>query len=234
MCWPPISVSFVAEPRTTRILAVGREWWQPARRHPYQWIWPCSGHFPFTDAAATPIHSRCSGMQFGALLGGFARWWKWMGNRATELSPKLYRIWTYVYHHISGCFIQSVRAKASNWTLVSILYRVEEWVELYLPFPHTPSLRIQELLILRNSYLVEDPVRAVGWDIALQAGRSRVRFSKVSSEFFIHVIFPAAVWPWGRLSLYQKWVTGIFPGGKDGRCLGLTTLVPSCADCLEI
>jgi hypothetical protein len=25
-----------------------------------------------------------------------------------------------------------------------------------------------------------------------------------------------------------------FPGGKDGRCVGLTTLPPSCADCLEI
>jgi hypothetical protein len=28
--------------------------------------------------------------------------------------------------------------------------------------------------------------------------------------------------------------TRIFPGGKDGRCVGLTTLQPSCADCLEI
>jgi len=26
----------------------------------------------------------------------------------------------------------------------------------------------------------------------------------------------------------------IFPGRKGGRCLGLTTLPPSCADCLEI
>jgi hypothetical protein len=25
-----------------------------------------------------------------------------------------------------------------------------------------------------------------------------------------------------------------FLGGKDGRCVGLTTLPPSCADCLEI
>jgi hypothetical protein len=32
----------------------------------------------------------------------------------------------------------------------------------------------------------------------------------------------------------RKWVPGIFPGGKDGRCVGLTTLPPSCADCLEI
>jgi hypothetical protein len=32
----------------------------------------------------------------------------------------------------------------------------------------------------------------------------------------------------------QKLVPGLFPGGKDGRCLGLTTLPPSCANCLEI
>jgi hypothetical protein len=35
-------------------------------------------------------------------------------------------------------------------------------------------------------------------------------------------------------SLLQKWVSGIFPGGKGGRCIGLTTLPPSCADWLEI
>jgi hypothetical protein len=29
-------------------------------------------------------------------------------------------------------------------------------------------------------------------------------------------------------------LTGIFPGGKGGRCVGLTTLPPSCADYLEI
>jgi hypothetical protein len=43
-----------------------------------------------------------------------------------------------------------------------------------------------------------------------------------------------ALWPWGRLSLYQKWVPGIFPGGKGSQCVGLTTLPPSCANCLKI
>jgi len=42
---------------------------------------------------------------------------------------------------------------------------------------------------------------AVGSDTALQAGRSRVRFSMVSLECFIDIILPAALWPWGRLSL---------------------------------
>jgi hypothetical protein len=72
-----------------------------------------------------------------------------------------------------------------------------------------------------------------GWGTSVQTGRSRVRFP-MSLEFFIDIILPAALWPWVRLSLWQKWVPGIFSGGKGGRWVGLTTLPPSCADCLKI
>jgi hypothetical protein len=51
-------------------------------------------------------------------------------------------------------------------------------------------------------------------------------------RFFIDLILPVALWPCGQPSLSQKWVSGIFPGGKGGRCLGLT-LPPSCADDLS-
>jgi len=37
---------------------------------------------------------------------------------------------------------------------------------------------------------------------------------------------PIALWSWGRLSLKQKWVPGAFPGGKNGRCVRLTTWPP--------
>jgi hypothetical protein len=55
----------------------------------------------------------------------------------------------------------------------------------------------------------------VGWGTELQAGTSRVRFPTVSLELFIDVNLPAALLPWDRLSLEQKWVPRIFHGGVN-------------------
>ena len=67
----------------------------------------------------------------------------------------------------------------------------------------------------------------------LQVGRSSVRFPMV--EFFIDIILPGSHYGPGDDSAsnrneYQEYLLG----GKGGRYVGLTTLPPSCADCLEI
>ena len=55
---------------------------------------------------------------------------------------------------------------------------------------------------------------------ALQAGRSRVRFPMVSLEYFIDIILPAAIWPWGCLSLNRNEYEEYFLGVKDAGAWG--------------
>jgi hypothetical protein len=43
--------------------------------------------------------------------------------------------------------------------------------------------------------------------VALQAGKSRVRFPMVSVEFFIDIILSVALWPMGRLNLLTEMST---------------------------
>jgi hypothetical protein len=57
----------------------------------------------------------------------------------------------------------------------------------------------------------------VDWGTILQAWRSLVRFLLKPLNFFIGLIFPIALWPWGSLSHWQIWVPGIFMRVKSGR-----------------
>jgi len=61
------------------------------------------------------------------------------------------------------------------------------------PFPHGVLACAVRFLGERGS--------AFRGDTALHTGRSQVRFPIVSLKIFIHIILPAALWLWGRLSL---------------------------------
>jgi len=92
----------------------------------------------------------------------------------------------------------------------------------------------RENLYTRCSLLKGARGGAVGWDSALQAGRSRVRFPMVSLEFFIDIILPVAIWPWIDSASNRNKYRDYFLRVKDGRCVGLTTLPPSWVNCLAI
>ena len=52
----------------------------------------------------------------------------------------------------------------------------------------------------------------------------------VSLEFFIDIILPTL----GLTQPLTEMSTRNISWGKGGRCVGLTTLPPSCVDCLEV
>jgi hypothetical protein len=85
-----------------------------------------------------------------------------------------------------------------------------------------------KLTRLKGMYIYIYMVRgsAVGWGTMLQAGRSRVLLP-MSPDFSIDLILPTTLWPWSRLSLYQKWLPGMFLWVNGGRRLKLTTSPPS-------
>jgi len=86
---------------------------------------------------------------------------------------------------------------------VWVCVRVCACVETQDKFLDFAQLRMDILLLLVNPVSCISTCYNEKWGhaLALQAGRSRVRFPMVSLEFFIYIILPAALWSLGRTSV---------------------------------
>ena len=84
----------------------------------------------------------------------------------------------------SASQIQSIYPHPTSWRSVLIL---------------STHLRLGLPSGLTGSFI--DIFKYILTTIVLQIGRSLVRFRMVTSEFFIDIILPIALWSWGRLSL---------------------------------
>jgi hypothetical protein len=73
-----------------------------------------------------------------------------------------------------------------------------------------------------------------GWGTTLLGESSRFRFPVRSLQYFLDFIYPARIWPGDQSATNSNECQVHVLGNKGGRCVWLTTLVPSCADCLEI
>jgi len=88
------------------------------------------------------------------------------------------------------------------------------------PYLHTPSWLVQgqQCVYLRACiyrlylYLVGYAVAQLVEALRYEPGRSRVRFPMMSLEFFIDIILPAVIWPWGDSASngneYQQYFLG--------------------------
>jgi hypothetical protein len=86
-----------------------------------------------------------------------------------------------------------------------------------------------------NKIQTMDPRHAVAQWLRHCASNRKVAGSILDGVigFCSVTILLVALWSWGRLRLLTEMSTRSISWGKGGRCVRLTTLPPSCADCLK-
>jgi len=81
--------------------------------------------------------------------------------------------------------------------------------------------------LIHYVFLTQRGTRWRSW--TRQCGTSRKVAGLISDG-----VIPAAIWPWIDSASNRTKYRDYFLRVKDGRCVGLTTLPPSCATCLAI
>jgi hypothetical protein len=107
------------------------------------------------------------------------------------------------------------------------------------PCGHVKCMTIQQLHLKQQIVIILGCASYIFWSLhdlhtALQAGRSRVRFPICVIRFFHWHNTSGRTMTLGSTQPLTEMSTRDVSWGKGGRCVGLTTLPHTCADCLEI
>ena len=118
---------------------------------------------------------------------------------------------------------------ASFANCVITLYLLKVHLQTFLSIPVTKKCQILscDILVANERY--------VDWSTALTSRKVTGSITDgVIGIFHWHKCFRSHCGPGVDSASIRNEYQGYFLGGKGGRCVGLTTLPPSCADCLEI
>jgi hypothetical protein len=107
------------------------------------------------------------------------------------------------YKECAGCgFWQSRQSYRSSW--ISQFQNSNLAHSCYFSSPSDTTVQNVPMYPFSSVYKL----------VSYPAWRSLVRVPMRSLDFSIYLILPAALLPWVRLNLQQKWVLGIFLGGQ--------------------